>query len=92
MKLASHSEREEFVLQFAKSCPQATAGMCQRLFRLARAHAQLSINQDWLKIGRMRVKIRNLAGLPVLFDHSREFTVRLVLPDGTELPVPTSRR
>lgn len=96
MKLATHSEREGFVLALAKACPSLTASQSNRLMRLGATHARLQSETGAhysRKLVRIEDKIRILTrelGITSVFNGNYVYSVGLILPDHSRLNVPTS--
>lgn len=96
MKLASHSDREKFVAAVVRVCPNVSDSSLQRLFRLAYAHAILGKEQNsarkLFRVERKIVEIAHGLKLNAVFDHENSHSVKLVLPSGKRIDVPTSNR
>lgn len=96
MKSASHSEREHFVAAVVRVCPSVSDSSLQRLFRLAYAHATLGKEQNsarkLFRVERKIVEIAHGLKLNAVFNHENSHSVKLVLPNGARLNVPTSTK
>lgn len=96
MKSASHSERERFVAAVVRVCPNVSDSSLQRLFRLAYAHATLGKEQNSARklfcVERKIVEIAHGLKLSAVFNHENSHSVKLVLPNGARLNVPTSTK
>ncbi len=79
-----------------RACPNVSDSSLQRLFRLAYAHATLGKEQNsarkLFRVERKIVEIAHELKLNAVFNHENSHSVKLVLPNGARLNVPTSTK
>jgi hypothetical protein len=101
MHKPTHTEREDFVAKMVKLA-DASSWYCQKIMRYARAYGALQETKtvrplderEKNKERRMQEDLVRLCAdlkcTPLFFEGTRTYTVKIQVPGGTEIGVPTS--